>query len=145
MQTTANDKGMKFLVPGWFENIDGKIFLMGTRCLGCGKVSFPKKPVCPDCFEDRLEVVPLSRKGTLHTFACSHMGPRDMDKPFVMGFIDLPEGIKLYAVITECDPWQDVLEIGMPMEMVIGRVKTDDSGNEIFSYQFRPGSKEDAR
>ncbi len=145
MSSDQYEKEFQYLEPGWFEKIGNDVFLMGTRCQGCRKISFPKKPVCPVCFEDRLEVVPLSKKGILHTYALSLMGPKEMAKPFVMGFIDLPEGIKLYSIITECDPWDEVLKIGMQMEMVIGKVKTDKSGNEIFSYQFRPCSKEDAR
>jgi len=145
MLADQTHKERLYLEPGWFERIGNDIFLMGTRCKGCSKISFPKKPVCPVCFEDKMEVVPLSKKGTLHTYAHSLMGPKEMDKPFVMGFIDLPEGIKLYSIITDCDPWDEVLKIGMQMEMVMGKVKTDENGNAIFCYQFRPCSKENAR
>ena len=145
MVSDQHDKERQFLEPGWFGKIGDELFLMGTRCKACSKISFPKKPVCPVCFEDRLEVVPLSKTGTLHTYAHSLMGPKEMEKPFVMGFIDLPEGIKLYSIITDCDPWDEVLKIGMQMEMVFGKVQTDANGSEIYSYQFRPCSKEDAR
>lgn len=112
--------------------------LKGGRCLGCGRVCFPMKPVCPNCFDGKLEDVPLSNKGKLHTFACSHMGPPGMEKPYVIGFIDLPEGIKLFSLITRCEPWNEVLKVDMEMEMVVETVRRDEEGTEIIGYKFRP-------
>ena len=134
----------RFIDDSWFRTIGDEVRLLGTKCLTCGKVSFPRKPVCPACFAGRIETIPLSRKGTLHTFARSVMGPAGMDKPFVMGFIDLPEGVKLYSLIIDADPWDKVLKIGMEMEMTIGKVTVDASGQEVLSYRFRPRLKEES-
>ena len=68
------------------------------------------------------------------------MGPADMGKPYVMGFIDLPEGIKLYSLIVDCEPWEEVLQIGMDMEMIVGKIKTDQNGKKIMGYLFRPAT-----
>jgi len=84
----------------------------------------------------------LSKRGRLHTYALSVLGPPEMEKPYVIGFIDLPEGIKLFTVLTDCEPWDEVLKIDMEMEMVIGKIKQDEYGNEIISYKFRPINKE---
>lgn len=111
---------------------------MGSACRNCGKVSFPKKPFCPSCFNEDQEDVPLCSRGKLHTFSQSAMGPRDMAHPYIIGFIDLPEGIKLYSIITDCDPWDQVLKIDMEMRMVIGKIKTDEAGNEVLGYTFTP-------
>lgn len=128
----------RFIDDSWFQTIGDEIRLLGSRCLICGKIAFPRKPVCPVCFSDELETVPLSRRGILHTFARSVMGPTGMETPFVMGFIDLPEGIKLYSLITCPEPWDQVLEIGMEMEMTIGKIKEDELGCQVLSYRFRP-------
>lgn len=80
----------------------------------------------------------MSGKGTLHTFARSHMGPSGMQTPFTIGFIDLSEGIKLFSLLTQCDPWDKVLAVGMEMEMVIETIRQDEEGNEIVGYKFRP-------
>jgi len=80
----------------------------------------------------------LSRKGKLHTFSRSHMGPAGIRTPFTIGFIDLPEGIKLFSLLTDCDPWDKVLGVGMEMEMVIETIREDEEGNEIVGYKFRP-------
>ena len=128
----------RFIEEGWFHDFGGGISLAGGRCPACNKTYFPTKAVCPSCFDGDQEKVPLSGKGTLHTFARSHMGPVGMQTPFTIGFIDLPEGIKLFSLLTECDPWDEVLAVGMEMEMVIETVRQDEEGNEIVGYKFRP-------
>ena len=133
----------KFIEEGWFNDSPEGVVLVGTRCEACGKVSFPKKKVCPNCFDGELKEVPLSKKGKLHSYALSVMGPPEMEKPYMMGFIDLPEGIKLYSLLTECQPWDEVLKIDMDMEMVIEKIKEDQEGNEIIGYKFKPAKKEE--
>lgn len=128
----------RFIDESWFQRVGDEIRLLGSGCKVCGKVAFPRKPICPKCFCDELETVPLSKRGTLHTFARSEMGPTGMETPFVMGFIDLPEGIKLYSLITCTDPWDRELRIGMDMEMTIGKIMVDASGRDVLSYRFKP-------
>ena len=132
----------KFIEEGWFKDSADGVVLMGSRCETCKKSFFPKKLVCPECFDGELKEVPLNRKGKLHTYALSVMGPSEMEKPYVIGFIDLPEGIKLFAILTDCEPWDEVLKIDMEMEMVTGKIKEDEYGNEIIRYKFRPINRE---
>jgi uncharacterized OB-fold protein len=40
-------------------------------------------------------------------------------KPYVIGFIDLPEGIKLFSMLTDCEPAEKTLKIGMEMETIL--------------------------
>ena len=115
---------------------------MGTRCKACMKVFFPKKEVCPNCFDGQIQEVPLSTTGKLHSYALSLLGPSEMKKPYVIAFVDLPEGIKLFSVLTDCEPWDEVLRIGMEMEMVIEKVKEDEYGNDVIGYKFRPVNKD---
>jgi uncharacterized OB-fold protein len=132
----------KLFEEDWFKDSAEGFELMGVRCDACGKFFFPKKLVCPNCFDGELKEVPLSKIGTLHCFALSIMGPPEIEKPYVMGFVDLPEGIKLFSILTDCEPWDEVLKIGMEMEMVMGKLKQDQDGNDILSYKFRPVKKE---
>lgn len=142
IQTNRNtdnpDPDLCFIESSWFRQINGEYRLVGTRCNHCGKTSFPVKPHCPACHEKEQQEVPLSRSGILHTFAQSVMGPRDLPKPYLIGFIDLPEGIKLYSILADCDPWDEVLKIGMEMTMEIAPIKTDAAGNKILGYRFVP-------
>jgi len=131
-------KKRSFIEDAWFHDFGQGWSLTGGRCPACGRIYFPTKQVCPSCFNAEQEKVPLSRKGKLHTFSRSHMGPAGIRTPFTIGFIDLPEGIKLFSLLTDCDPWDKVLGVGMEMEMVIETIREDEEGNEIVGYKFRP-------
>ena len=111
MRDNSSQKTTRYIESEWFsEGKDGHA-LIASKCESCEKVFFPKKRVCPECFEGRLHPVLLSKHGKLHTYALSVMGPEQLEKPYVMGFIDLPEGIRLYSLIVDCEPWEDVLKI----------------------------------
>lgn len=128
----------KFIEDQWFgEGPDGTV-LVGTRCGACGKTFFPKKEVCPECFDGELSEVPLSRRGKLHAYTLSVMGPRHLPKPYLAAFVELPEGIKLYTLLTGCEPAPEAVRIGMDVEMVIEKITEDESGNEVMGYKFRP-------
>jgi uncharacterized OB-fold protein len=140
MSEPHNSRKTKFIEKEWFSEGKEGPALVASKCDACGNVFFPKKKVCPECFDGNLNEIPLSKKGKLHTYSLAAMGPADLGKPYVMGFIDLPEGIKLYSLIVDCEPWQEVLKIGMDMELVIGKIKTDQNGNDIKGYMFRPAT-----
>jgi uncharacterized OB-fold protein len=124
------------LESSWFDASANS--LCGNKCANCGKVHFPKKEICSECSHDQLSNVSLSKKGILHTFAISYLGIPGIEIPYAMGFIDLPEKIKIFSMLTDCKPWDEKLKIGMEMEMVMGVIRRDEHGNEILSYQFRP-------
>jgi benzoylsuccinyl-CoA thiolase BbsA subunit len=128
----------KFVEEGWFRDFGEGLALKGGRCRNCGKICFPMKPVCPTCFGSEQEEIPLNKRGKLHTFALSHMGPPGMETPYVIGFVDLPEGIKLFSPLTQCEPWDEVLKVEMEMEMVVETIRRDAEGTEIIGYKFRP-------
>ena len=128
----------KFIEASWFEHTTEGIRLVGSRCLSCKKTFFPKKKICPACFEKNLVDVVLSNRGKLHAYARSVMGPPSLEKPYVQAYVDLPEGIKLFTLLKDWEPIDDTLEIGMEMEMVIDTIKVDSAGENIIGYKFRP-------
>jgi uncharacterized OB-fold protein len=131
----------RFIEEGWFKKFAEGMVLVGSRCEACKKVFFPKKEVCPDCFEGELKEIPLSKRGKLHSYTISFMSLPGMKIPYAVGFIELPEGIKLFSILTDCKPYERVLKVDMEMEMVIEKIKQDESGNEILGYKFRPVNK----
>lgn len=126
--------------PKWFRKTDHGYFLLGSKCEQCGKYFFPRKKVCLSCFDGQLTDVSLSRKGTLHTYAISHLGIDGIETPYALGFIDLPEKIKLFSVLTDCEPWDEKLKVGMEMEMVMSVIKRN-YDQDIISYKFRPAKE----
>ena len=138
MVNTSNKKNSIYIEKKWFSEGKEGLALIASKCEACDSVFFPEKRVCPKCFEGHLRQVLLSKQGKLHTYALSVMGPAELEKPYMMGFIDLPEGIRLYSLIVDCEPWEEILKIGMDMEMLIGKIKTDQDGNDLMSYMFKP-------
>ena len=110
--------------------------LLGSRCRTCQEVTFPQKQICPNCFGDDVKPVALSTRGKLFTFTITYQGPKEFSVPYACGYIDLPEGVRLYSLITDWTP--ERLKIGMDMELGIEKIREDSKGNEVFGYTFRP-------
>ena len=120
---------------------DGSVEVVGSRCKKCGRVYFPRKRACVDCLTwDELEEVPLSKRGKLVSFSVSRDPLRGFPIPYAFGYVMLPEGIMLYSLFTECEPYEEKLKLGMDMEMVLEHMMSDRFENDIICYKFRPVS-----
>jgi uncharacterized protein len=119
------------------DTIDNQ-FLAGVKCTNCNRLFFPRKRVCNDCLTiDQMEEVPLSSKGELYSYAISWRGPVGFVAPYVIGWVDLPEGVRLFSMITDCEPYEKVLQIGMPVELVMHKI-VETVEEEHYTYCFKP-------
>jgi len=132
---TASTENSRIINEKWFvETPQGKA-LAGSRCPKCGRVYFPRKRVCVQCFEaGHMEVVPLSRRGKLYTFTVAEAGPPGFSVPYAFGYIDLPEGVRVFSLIGGDT---SRLEIGTEMEMTMGRIRQE-NGVEVIGHVFEP-------
>jgi len=120
--------------------------LIASRCSACGDVAFPRQQSCPDCSSDDVDEILLSRRGTVWTWTIQNFPPpippyagsgdRDTFVPYGVAYIELPEGIRVEARLTENDP--EKLSIGMEMELVVEKFASDDDGNELVTFAFKP-------
>ena len=118
--------------------------LIGSRCAACGIVTFPRQDSCPRCASMAMEEALLARRGTLWAWTTQafpppppYSGPNGKDfVPFGVGYVELPGEVKVESRLTESDP--DVLVNGMEMELAIVPFRTDDDGNEVVTFAFRP-------
>ena len=118
--------------------------LIGSRCSACGMVTFPTQGSCPRCASTAMEETLLERRGTLWAWRTQafpppppYAGPTGADfVPFGVGYVELPGEVKVESRLTECDP--DTLTNGIEMELVIVPFRTDDDGNEVMTFAFRP-------
>ena len=60
--------------------------------------------------------------------------------PFGVGYVELPEGIRVEGRLTLNDPAQ--LEIGMEMELRIEKFLEDEQGNDVVAFAFAPVQEE---
>jgi len=118
--------------------------LIGSRCADCGMVTFPAQDSCPRCASTAMEKSLLARRGTLWAWTTQsfpppppYSGPSGKDfVPFGVGYVELPGEVKVESRLTESDP--AVLANGMEVELVIVPFRTDDDGNEVVTFAFRP-------
>jgi len=117
--------------------------LIGTRCAHCGQMSFPARGVCAGCSSQELEHIPLNTKGKLYAYTIIGYPPPGLTAPYAIGYVDLPEGVRVFSILTE---WSaDTLKVGAEVEMVLDRFRRDKEGNELITYKFRPVKREEVR
>jgi uncharacterized OB-fold protein len=112
--------------------------LIGSRCQSCGAVAFPRRVVCHKCLSDDVTEVPLSQRGRLASFTVAWAAPEGVKPPIALGYIDLPEGVRLFSMLTGCDPSREALKEGQEMELVFEEIRKDKDGNQIVAFKFRP-------
>jgi hypothetical protein len=78
-------------ISKFFLNLkEGK--LTTTKCKTCGKLLWPPKIVCPECFSEDLEWVDLGAEGELYAFTEMRLGaPLGFveDCPFCIGIVKI--------------------------------------------------------
>jgi uncharacterized OB-fold protein len=89
-----------------------------------------------------MEEILLSNQGRLYCYSIARVAPLGFTPPYILGYIDLDEGIRIYSQITGCEPREDALFIGSKMEMVLEKIREDESGNELIGYKFKPIQEE---
>jgi benzoylsuccinyl-CoA thiolase BbsA subunit len=109
-------------------------FLKGYRCKQCGQIDFPKLSLCPQCWGEDFEMVPLSRRGTLYSYADIYIPQPGMEPPYIIGYIDLPENLRIFATLEgdvnsfNCDD---------EVELTVGPIRLNQDGKDIITYKFK--------
>ena len=118
----------------WTE-AGGTVRLHGSKCARCGVVAFPPHQMCPSCGAERgQDTVELSGVGTLYTFCEIHIAPKGFATPYAVGYVDLPEGVRLFGQI---NAGAADLEIGQQVAVTLGPVRAEASGGTVISYKFK--------
>lgn len=73
--------------------------LATTRCRPGGHLTFPPKFVCPRCWSRDVEWFDLAGTGMLRTFTEVWAAPTPFaaEVPYLLGLVDLDEGVRLLA------------------------------------------------
>jgi len=108
--------------------------LAGSQCKACGQIFFPKaEQVCLNCLEGPLEDLPLSRKGKLCSYTVVHMPASGFQPPYAVGFVDLPEGVRVFTPL-EMEEGKAFKE-GMEMEVRVGTL-WEEGDKEVMGFKF---------
>ena len=114
--------------------------LTGEVCPHCEGKIFPPRDVCPHCGEEAREPYTFSGKGEVYTFTVMYDAPTGFEgtTPYVVAIVKLEEGPMLTAQLTDVN--EKEVQIGMPVEMVTRRIRSDgdERGTLVYGYKFRP-------
>ena len=117
--------------------------LVGETCESCGVKLFPPRDVCLECQAPAYELYTFTGLGEIYSFTTIYDAPSGFEHnaPYTVALVKLEEGPIITAQLTDMD--ESELSIGMPVEMVTRKLRTDGpEGMIVYGYKFRPISSE---
>ena len=115
----------------WFEAAREHRLVI-QRCARCGVLRHPTGPMCGQCRSTEWNTVDACGRGTVYTFVVNHHPKIDaFDYPLIVAVIELEEGTRLIANMTDVEP--EHVFIGMPVEL-----DWIDADPELTLPAFRP-------
>ena len=89
--------------------------LQGSRCTVCGTVAYPASTMCARCATPTATTLQLSTHGIVWTYTVQRFPPKSPPyvppaegfSPFAVGYVELPEGIKVEAIL-DCDDFAEL-------------------------------------
>lgn len=113
--------------------------LVGQQCNDCGRLLFPKTGVCPSCRSTRLSDHEMPQQGILYSWSVVHVAPKPWLTPYVIGYVDLPNGVRVFSHIGG-DP--QALQVDMPVRVRPAEIGVDAQGQPRAFFQFAPAQAE---
>ena len=112
--------------------------LMAGKCLKCGKIHLPPRPLCDNCFSQEFEWMEVSGKGKLLTYTVIHIAPPQFQAmaPYAVGIVQLENGLKIPGMISGVAHEQ--LKIGMKLTIDFGTCSTAQPWPQWPRYCFKP-------
>jgi scaffold protein (connect acetoacetyl-CoA thiolase and HMG-CoA synthase) len=113
---------MEFTSTTYYKAL-GEHKLVASRCKSCGKLFFPARPMCPDCYGKDMEAAELSGKGILTAYSVIYIAPTamiqagfDRKNPYCAAVVQLEEGPSICAQVVGADvAHPDTIKIGSPV------------------------------
>lgn len=113
--------------------------LLGSGCPSCNRIYFPRTSVCLACLATNVEDRELSQEGDLECFTTVHMPAVNIDPPYMVGYVRLPEGLRIFAPIKTNER-----NLRMGMRVRLSEYRLGRGGTELLAYCFTPLESEQA-
>ena len=89
--------------------------LRGSKCSVCGTVGFPASTMCSKCVTPTADPLDLSTEGVVWAYTIQRFPPKSPPyvppaegfSPYAVGYVELPEGIKIEALL-DCDDFTEL-------------------------------------
>lgn len=130
------------IADGLFRLEGDRSVLFGSKRRSTGAVKFPAEPRELSDRADDIVPVELSTRGTLFTFTTQEFPPPlpfrgdrspELFKPYVVGYVELPEGVLVESLIVGVDVTD--LHIGQEMVSTTTLLDTAD-GQSLTTFAF---------
>ncbi|MEW9676641.1 Zn-ribbon domain-containing OB-fold protein [Lentibacillus sp. L22] len=85
--------------PFW-EGLNNKELLI-QQCGSCGENIFYPRSICPYCFSEEIQWRKVTGNGKIYSYTVVHQafGPYKEEVPFVVGIVELDEGVRMMTRI----------------------------------------------
>ncbi|MFD6440540.1 Zn-ribbon domain-containing OB-fold protein [Peribacillus sp. NPDC060186] len=106
---------------------------MYQQCDDCNSPIFYPRVVCPNCMSENLNWHQASNDGKIYSFTVVYKSTNPAFKenvPYIVGLIDLAEGIRVMGNIVGIDD-PEALQIGQPVKIEFNKV-TDEFTFPVF-------------
>jgi uncharacterized OB-fold protein len=112
--------------------------LMAGKCKKCGKIHFPPRPLCDECFSKEFDWTPIATEGRLLTYTIIHIAPAQFQAmaPYAIGIIGLNNGLKIPGMIKNAAFGQ--IKIGMPLSITLEPCSSSPQWPQWPRYYFKP-------
>ena len=118
-------------------------YLQGGTCGRCRHVVLGMRTLCPKCWaENTLVATPVGRVGRLYTRTTIHAMPSGFDEPYAVGYVDLPEGIRVFAHL---ERGEQSPAIGDAVELTFAPLRKGKDGQAGLGPRYRKASTEQTR
>ncbi len=124
-------------VPRIWREISKRYNLIGSICKKCNRKYFPERDICPACRREsayQMEDWKFSSYGKIISYTKVYDGFFKLQIPYIIGLIELEDGVKLIAQIVDTDE----VNFGDKVEMVFRKISEDGKSGIIhYGYKFR--------
>lgn len=123
----------------YWREIPQRYRLEAAKCKKCGKIFFPPRLICSQCKAREFDKIYLSREGKLLTYTVIRVAPHQFvdQAPYAIGIIELKEGVRVLAQITDCEI--DKLKTGMDINIEFRKIQEEgEAGIICYGYKGVP-------
>lgn len=68
--------------------------IVGSRCVDCGQLAFPRVRLCRRCRASNQEAHELANHGNLYSYTVVHVSST-RPVPYAVGYVDLADGVRV--------------------------------------------------
>lgn len=113
----ANESNLDKMIE---KGPDGEYSMIGSKCSKCGKVAFMEREICPACknFDGHKKIL-IGKKGKINNFTVAHVAPSGYKPPYIVGYVDLDEGPRIFATIDGGLETAEKITIGDKVQLVV--------------------------